>query len=394
MPGIGAPGPAWSSRVNFEFDSDDDLLRDEVRAFLRARLPAGWTGIFCEGGASDFAFEITREMAKRGWLTMHWPREYGGREASVWTQTVLQQELWAHHEPRGGQYMGVNWVGPAIMRFGTEPQKRKFLPPIAAGEMQWAQLFSEPEAGSDLAALSTRAELDGDEFVVNGSKIWISYADIASYGFLVCRSQPESRRREGLSVLLLDMASPGIDVRAVETPLGPHKLHEVFFTDVIVPADALLGPLHDGWSVATTALSFERSGSARYSRTTRMLGFLERMSDAADPVIGSEIARALAFGRAAELVNYSVVAIKEAGAVPTWEGSTARIYNSVYENEVAALAQRVVGPNAFVAGDQAIEGGELEAFIRAAPTAKVTAGTYEIQMGIVAQRGLGFERAG
>jgi alkylation response protein AidB-like acyl-CoA dehydrogenase len=381
--------------MNFEFDEDDEALRREVRQYLAERLPEDWVGIFRDGDASDLAFAVTREMAQRGWLTAHWPAEFGGRDASAWTQTVLQQELWAHHEPRGGQYMGLNWVGPAIMRFGTEHQKRRFLPRIAAGDLQWAQLFSEPDAGSDLAALSTAAELDGEQFIVNGSKTWISYADIAEYGFLLCRSLAASRRRDGLSVLLIDMHTPGIDVRPIATPLGPHKIHEVFFQDVTVPLDALLGPLHEGWEVATTALSFERSGSARYARTTRMLGFLERLPKAREGFHEAELAHALAFGRAAELVNYSLVEIKEAGRVPTWEASTARVYNSLYENEVASLAQRLLGPAALVSADDAhaAEHGELEAFIRAAPTAKVTAGTYEIQMGIVAQRGLGLERS-
>jgi alkylation response protein AidB-like acyl-CoA dehydrogenase len=381
--------------MNFEFEDADEALRREVREFLRERLPDDWVGIFRDGDASDFAFEITREMAQRGWLTAHWPVAYGGRDASAWSTTVLQQELWAHHEPRGGQYMGLNWVGPALMRFGTEEQKKQFLPRIAAGELQWAQLFSEPGAGSDLASLSTSAVLDGDQFIVNGSKIWISYADIAECGFLLCRSVPGSRRREGLSVLLIDMHTPGIEVRRIRTPLGPHKIHEVFFQDVLVPRRALLGPLHEGWEVATTALSFERSGAARYARTTRMLGFLERQPNSADPAVEEQLAQALAFGRATELVNYSLVELKESGRVPTWEASTSRVYNSLYENEVAAIAQRVVGPWALVSVDdeRAAEGGEIEAFIRAAPTAKVTAGTYEIQMGIVAQRGLGLERS-
>lgn len=382
--------------MNFEFDEQDEALRTEVRAFLAERLPPDWVGIFRDDpAATQFSFDICHEMAQRGWLTMHWPAEYGGKEASPWTQVVLQQELWAHHEPRGGQYMGVNWVGPAIMRFGTDEQKRRFLPPIAAGEMQWAQMFSEPGAGSDLASLSTSAVPDGDHFVVNGSKIWISYADIAQYGFLVARSVPGSKRREGLSVLLVDLSTPGIDVRTIRTPLGPHKLHEVFFDDVAVPRDALLGPLHQGWDVAMTALSFERSGTARYARTTRMLGMLERLPEGSDPSTQESLADALAFGRAAELINYKVVAIKEAGEVPTWEASAGRVFNSLYENEVASIAERALGPLAMVSveDERASERGEIEAFIRAAPTATVTAGTYEIQMGIIAQRGLGLERS-
>jgi alkylation response protein AidB-like acyl-CoA dehydrogenase len=382
--------------VDFEFSPEDESLRQEVRAFLREQLPGDWIGIFREGDAADLSFAICREMASRGWLTMHWPPEYGGRGASVWTQVVLQEELWAHNEPRGGQYMGVNWVGPAIIRFGTDEQRKRFLPAIAAGEMQWAQLFSEPGAGSDLGALATGAILDGDHFVVNGQKIWISYADIAHFGFLVARSMPGSRRRDGLSVLLVDMKNtPGIEVRPIRSPLGPHRLHEVFFRDAIVPRNALLGPMHEGWDVATTALSFERSGTARYARTTRVLGLIEQLPEAADPAVEDDIAGALAFGRAAELVNYAVVAIKERGDVPAWEASAARIYNALYEREVARIAERVLGRGALVSVDDphAVARGEIESHVRQAPTATVTAGTYEIQMGIVAQRGLGLERS-
>ncbi|MEX2558204.1 MAG: acyl-CoA dehydrogenase family protein [Actinomycetota bacterium] len=380
--------------MNFEFDPSDEALRQDVRAFLAERLPKDWVGIFREGDASDVSFRLCREMAARGWLTMHWPAEYGGHGASAWTQVVLQQELWAHHEPRGGQYMGLNWVGPAIMRFGTEDQRRVFLPRIAAGEMQWAQLFSEPGAGSDLASLQTSALVRDDDFVVNGEKIWISYGDIAHYGFLVTRSTPGSRRRDGLSVLLVDMETPGVEVRTIRTPLGTHRLHQVSFRDAIVPRSALLGPLDHGWEVATTALSFERSGTARYARSTRMLGLLERLPDGAGPEYEERFAEALAFGRAAELINHKVVAIKEEGGVPAWEASTARIYNALYENHVASLAKRMVGPLALVEADDpnSLERGEIETFVRSAPTATITAGTYEIQMGIVAQRGLGIER--
>jgi len=382
--------------MDLDFSEDEETFRAQLRAYLAANLPPGWVGIFHGGDSLEVSNRVTREMAGQGWLTQLWPREYGGSAASIWRQAVLQEELWAHHEPRGGQYMGVNWVGPALMAFGSEEQRQKYLPAIAAGEVQWAQLFSEPDAGSDLANISTRATIDGDGFVVNGEKIWTSYADYASVGFLVCRTLPGSRRREGLSVLIVDMETPGIQVRPISTPLGVHKLNSVAFQDARIPRSALLGTLHDGWKVATTALSFERTGAARYARTTRMIGLMEQEPAAADPVNRDALAMALAYGRTAELMNYSVMAIRERGDLPTWEASAARVHNTVYEQRVAALVERIVGERAVVDAHDpgAVARGELEEFARIAPTSSVAAGTYEVQMGIVAGRGLGLERAG
>lgn len=192
--------------MRMEYTSDEEAFREELRTFLSNRLPERWTGIFHGGTAAlEVSNEVTREMAELGWLTQLWPSEFGGADASVWRQAVLQEETWAHYEPRGGQYMGVNWIGPSLIAYGTDAQQQQFLPRIAAGDVQWAQLFSEPDAGSDLAALRTRAERDGDEFVVNGEKIWTSYGDYAEHGFLVARSEPGSARHAGLSVLLIDM---------------------------------------------------------------------------------------------------------------------------------------------------------------------------------------------
>lgn len=383
--------------MDLDFSDADDRFRAEVRAFLAERLPARWVGIFHGDDAIAESNRVTAELAERGWLTQAWPAEYGGHDASVWRQTVLQEELWAHHEPRGGQYMGVNWIGPSIIRFGTEAQRQELLPEIAEGRAQWAQLFSEPDAGSDLAAISTWARGEGDRLVVNGEKIWTSYANYATRGFLVARTEPSSTGKRGLSVLLIDMETPGIEVREIGTPLGRHKLNSVVFRDVEVPAAALLGELHDGWRVAMTALAFERSGSARYARSTRIIGYLRDLRDdgADSPAAAERMAEALAFGRAAELMNYSVVAIKERGEVPTWEASAARTYNALYEREVAALADWLLGEEALVGVDdpEAPAGGEIEEFIRGSVTPTVSAGTYEIQLGIIATRGLGLARS-
>jgi alkylation response protein AidB-like acyl-CoA dehydrogenase len=231
-----------------EFDHAQQDLRTELRAFLKENLPPEYVGIWHGPEGAPLSGAITRKMGERGWLTYYWPEEFGGKGGSVWDQTVIQEELFAHHEPRGAQYMGVNWIGPALMKFGTDEQREQYLPPIAAGDGYWAQLFSEPDAGSDLAGLRTRAVLDGDEYVINGSKIWTSYANQAKHGFLLCRTDTTLGKHGGISVLLIDMDAPGVEVRAIPSMVGWHRFHSVHFTDVRVPKDRLLGPLNNGWA--------------------------------------------------------------------------------------------------------------------------------------------------
>jgi len=229
---------------------------------------------------------------------------------------------------------------------------------------------------------------------VNGEKIWTSYADFAEYGFLVARSVPGSKRRQGISVLLIELDNPGIEIRPIPTPLGPHEIHSVVFTDAVVPASTLLGPLHEGWKVATTALSYERTGASRYARATRVLGELERHPAADDPIVRDGIAQTLAVGRAAELMNYSVIAMRERGEIPPWQASAARVHNVAYERRVMSIGEPMLGTDVLVTkeDDHALETGEIEEFDRHIITSSVTAGTYEVQMGIVASRGLGLER--
>lgn len=381
--------------MDTNFKESEHQLRKEVRDFIHEQLPEHWAGIYYVGNTKD-SFRVTEEMGRRRWLTRAWPKEYGGAEASIWEQIVMQEELWSHHEPRAGQYMGVNWIGPALMRFGTPLQQKTLLPEIAGGTCQWAQLFSETGAGTDLAALQTTAVREGDEFVINGEKVWTSYADIARRGFLLARSQPGSKRRNGLSVLLLDMNTPGIEVREIPSVLGYHRLHQVRFDNVRVPASGLLGQENEGWRVAMTALSFERTGNARYARSTRMLGFVERLPEAKEEPIQERIAEALAFGYVAERMNYMVGSMKERNEIPTWQGSGARICSVLHEQEVADIAERVLGSQAHVAYDDenATYKGELEAFVvRDSPMCTIGAGSYEIQQSVVAEFGLDLPRS-
>ena len=387
--------------MDFGFSANEEQLRRDLRAFLDAELPAWWRGMFVD---DERVFPQTRRiceaLAARGWLTMSWPREHGGRDASVWEQAILREEMWAHHEPRGPQYMNLNYIGPCIMRFGTDAQKRRFLAPMAQGRVLWTQGFSEPGAGSDLAALSTRAEDRGDHFVVNGQKCWNSYADApAQWGFLLVCTDPAAARHRGLSVLLVDMTTAGITVRPVGSMAGPHELNEIFFDDVCVPRDCLLGVQNAGWEIVIAGLTFERTGVARYARAGRLIelliAYVKETGIASDPDVRQKLADLRARYEAARLLNYRAISLQARGEVPTVEAAIARVHNTQLEQQVGHVGLEILG----VAGQLVLDapGAPMEGllhqqWVRNVPTT-VVAGTLEIQKSVIAERGLGLPRS-
>lgn len=392
--------------MDFAFTDEEERFRAELRAFLAAELPTWWRGMFLD---DERALPETRrfceKLAARGWLTMAWPREYGGEDASVWKQVILREEMWARDEPRGPQYMNLNYIGPCIMRFGTQEQKRRFLPPMAAGQVIWTQGFSEPNAGSDLASVTTRANDRGDHFVVNGQKCWNSYADApADWCFLLARTDPAAPKHRGLSVLLVDMRTPGITVRPIDTMAGPHEFTEIFFDGVVVPRDDLLGEKDRGWEVVTTGLTFERVGIARYARAGRIIEQLvdyAKSTRAAGELLSHDanVRRKLAELRvryeAARLLNYRVLSMQAAGEVPSVEASIARLHNTHLEQQVGHVGLELLGLAGQLTHDepQAPLGGLIwRQWVRNIPTT-VAAGTTEVQKNIIAERGLGLPRA-
>ncbi|MBV8928059.1 MAG: acyl-CoA dehydrogenase family protein, partial [Mycobacteriaceae bacterium] len=234
--------------MDYDLGTDAVQLRQRLRALIRANLPEGFLGAFTDDPRDLAATQsFCKLLASEGLLALAWPKEYGGGGGSIWQQTVLREEMWAHHEPRGAQYMGINWVGPAIMRYGTQAQKDKHLAAIASGEVIWCQGFSEPEAGTDLASLRTRARPDGDGWVINGQKIWTSYAQMASWCVLATCTNPDATSAERITLFLVPMDRPGITVRPIRSMLGPHHLNEVFLDEVRVSGDEVLGEVGDGW---------------------------------------------------------------------------------------------------------------------------------------------------
>jgi alkylation response protein AidB-like acyl-CoA dehydrogenase len=387
--------------MEFAFTEEEERFRAELRAFLAEALPAWWRGMFVDDPrAMPFTRAFCRTLAARGWLTMAWPREHGGQDAGPWKQAILREEMWAHDEPRGPQYMNLNYIGPCLMRFGTREQQARFLPPMAAGDVVWTQGFSEPGAGSDLAAVATRAEPRGDGFVVRGQKIWSSYADApADWCFLLVRTATTERRHEGLSVLLVDMRSPGVTVRPIGTMAGPHEFNEIFFDDVAVPADCLLGRPGQGWEIVTAGLAFERVGVARYARAGRVIELLVAHVRAAglagDPDVRRMLAELRVRYEAARLLSYRALSLQAEGQVPTVEASIARLHNTQLEQLVGHVGLEILGLGGFLthdAPDAPLAGLVHRQWVRNVPTT-IAAGTLEVQKNIIARRGLGLPRA-
>jgi alkylation response protein AidB-like acyl-CoA dehydrogenase len=379
--------------MDFDLGEGASALRARLRELIATHIAENYLGAFTDDPADlDVAQRFCKTLADEGLLTLSWPVEYGGGGGSLWDQTVVREEMWAHHEPRGAQYMGLNWVGPAIMAFGTDAQKAQHLSAIAAGDVIWCQGFSEPEAGSDLASLRTRATPDGDGHRINGQKIWTSYAGMAQWCVLAARVGP-GERHEGITMFLVPMDSPGITVRPIRSMLGPHHLNEVFFDDVWAGPDAVLGEVGGGWAVIRKALAHERVGIARYARCERLLSALGQELaphwGELPASLRTSWARALVQVRVARLLAYRTVHAQEAGELPDVHASTARIAVTLCDQAVAEVLFSTVEERALESGPAAPLHGAIEDHWRYAQAATVASGTIEVQRMIVSKALLG-----
>ena len=251
--------------MDLTYPPEAEAFRTEIRAWLEANLPEGW---FDEG------FELTREERARfneewteklyggGWICASWPQEYGGKGLSTMEAVVLNEEFARAGAPLRADFFGDTLVGPTILQWGSEEQKKEYLPKILSGQIAWCQGFSEPEAGSDLAGLKTRAELDGDEWVINGQKVWTTQAGFADYIFLLARTDPDAPKHAGISYLLVPMKQPGVEARPIHQIDGSAEFYEVFFDNARCPKENVVGGVNNGWKVAMTTLGFERGTSA------------------------------------------------------------------------------------------------------------------------------------
>lgn len=360
-------------------------LRSTLRELVRAELPGDFLGAFTSDPADlEVAQRFCRTLAEQGLLCMSWPTEFGGRDASIWEQTVVREEMWAHHEPRGAQYMGVNWVGPIIMRHGTEEQQRRHLPPIARGEVIWCQGFSEPEAGSDLASLRTTARPDGDGWRISGQKIWTSYATMAQWCFLLARTSKGEKKQQGLTIFLVPMDDPAIQVRPIRAMLGPHHLNEVFFDDLRVTAADVLGTVGEGWSIVADVMSFERVGIARYARCERLLAsapdVLGEHWDNLPAELRARWARMLVHCRRARLLAYRVVSLQSSGRIQPGDAAAYRIAVTKLDQDSAEVLMEIVAalPRGSAAAAEYFR-AEVEDHWRYSQASTVASGSIEVQ---------------
>jgi alkylation response protein AidB-like acyl-CoA dehydrogenase len=396
--------------------TEAEEFRERIRTFLAEHLPAGWQGMgaIADRKEADAFVESWRStLATNGLLAVSWPKEYGGAGLSKLEQVVLVEELANAGVPAMGynDTFSIKMLGGTLLRWGTEQQKRRFLPPILRGEERWCQGFSEPGSGSDLASLSTRAVLDGDRWVIDGQKLWTSRAQEANWTFLLARTDPAAPKHHGITFLLVDMRQPGVEVRPITAMSGDSEFNEVFFTAAITPADHVVGEVNGGWAVATTLLGLERGEEAATNpimfraELDRLLSMAKQRGATADPMLRDRLADLYARCEIMRFVGLRILTgVLERGTLGP-EASISKLYWSEYHQRATRLALDVLGPDATV-----IEGrGPLRAYRTDDPGAAnssgswvgtaynavagtIYAGTSEVQRTILGESVLGLPR--
>lgn len=393
--------------MNFRFTDTEEAFRHEVRDFLKKELPSDW-----EGGLGDedidtaelwaFAQQMRRKLAAKGWITLAWPKEYGGQGRSVMEELVFAEEMYYWGAP-GRDRFGVEMLAPALMLHGTEEQKRKHLGGIARGEVVWCEGFSEPEAGSDLASLRTKAVEDGDDYIINGEKVWTTGAGHADAIFILARTDPNEPRHKGLSYFLVDMKTPGVQVRPLENLLGARSYNEVFFDDVRVPKENLVGEKNRGWYVAMSVLDFERGNIVFHSMPQKLVEDLVQYVNETkvdgrllgkDPIIQEKLAEATTEIEVARMMVYNIASRRSHGLNITREAAAAKAFGSDMMQRVADVGMGILGlyaplqPNSKWVRLQ----GRVQSLCLGSLGYKLAGGSSEIQRNIIANAGLGLPR--
>jgi alkylation response protein AidB-like acyl-CoA dehydrogenase len=380
-------------------------FRDEFRSWLAANMPEPWTkgGLNSEsrGEYVDYLRRWQRTLFEGGWAGIAWPKQYGGRGATLMQQAIFQEELALADAPHLIGTIGLSLVGPTIIALGSEEQKARYLAPILAGDEIWCQGFSEPNAGSDLASLGTKAVRDGDDFIVNGQKIWTSFAQMADYCLLLVRTDAEAPKHKGITCLLVDMKTAGISVRPLRMMSGDSGFNEVFFSDVRVPVAQVLGQINSGWTTAITALMNERANlgtgiQVLFKRNLTALIARSRTIDrngrpaSEDPVIRQKLAQAYLELEILRLnTNRALTSLAKSG-VPGAEGSIQKIYWSEMNQRMQQTAQEILGPYGQLT--EFDNGVWQYGYLRSRGNT-IEAGTSEIQRNIVAERVLGLPKS-
>ena len=389
--------------MDFEFSNEELSFRNELSAWLKEELANR-----PEKGGDDadaewaFGLEMRKKLADKGWLTMAWPEEYGGQGVSHMMQVVFAEEMSYTRAP-GRDVFGTRMMAPTLMIHGTEEQKREFLPPVSKGEVQWCQGYSEPESGSDLASLQTRAVEDGDDFIINGTKIWTSSAHRADHIMVLTRTDPDAPKHRGISFLLCDMNTPGLTVNPIINMAGDHGFNMVTFDNVRVPKKNLVGEQNRGWYVGATLLDFERSGvdySAGGRRVLEELITYAKDNDqngsliASNPIMRNRLADLAIEVDVSRLISYNIAWMQGEGLVPNKESSMGKIVGTELQQHLSETGMQMLGlhgqlePGSKYAPMQ----GRIEHMHLTNVSETIQAGTSEIQRNIIATRGLGLPR--
>jgi len=399
--------------------SDLDEFRDDVRGWIEANAPKSLVGLEVteltgNWGGRNAVFdppemkEWLERMGERGWTAPTWPKEYGGGGLSDDMAKVLAQELAQKKLPPALSGFGLTMIGPTLLRFGNEEQKREHLPKICRGEIRWCQGYSEPDAGSDLASLQTRAVREGDDFIINGQKVWTSYADLSDWIFALVRTDPNAKKQEGITFILIDMQNPGVSVSPISLISGKSPFCETRFDDVRAPVTNVIGEINGGWTVAKALLGHERSmiaslfggasGGGRKAGAGSALAALARPylgEDAegrlADPTLRDAIAQSEMDTRAMGLTIQRAADSAKTGQQPGPESSLFKVYGTELNKRRTELSVRIAGPQALGWEGPGFDDEELQRtrdWLRARGNS-IEGGTSEVQLNIIAKHVLG-----
>jgi len=389
--------------MDLKFSKEDEEFRQTIAQWLAKNLSGEFALLQGRGGAGDEGSLIDerraweQHLARHGWTCVGWPKEHGGRGLSLMQQVIFYEEYARAGAPGRLGHIGEGLAGPTIIAFGSDEQKERFLPGIVSGADIWCQGYSEPNAGSDLANVGTRAELDGDQWVINGQKVWTSWAEWSNWCFVLARTEPGSQGNKGLSYLLVPMHQEGIEVRPIVQITGESEFSEVFFESARTPASNVVGEVGDGWKVAMGTLAFERGAStlgqqlAFQNELDEIFAVAKRNGKSKDPVMRQRLAdawmglRIMRFNTLRMLSHTSQAALGR-------EALIFKLYWATWHRDLGKLAMDVLGPESEIAAGPPYELTPLQRLYLFTRSDTIYAGTNEIQKNIIAERGLGLPR--
>ena len=393
--------------MNFDDTPQEAAFRKQARQWIEANAPKELEAELSQSSLGRIKLKSAdivqvakawqKKKAEGGWVCLHWPQEYGGRGASPVERVIFQQEEGVYGKLTSPFQIGEGMCGPTLMAYGSEADKRRYLPKLASGEEIWCQLFSEPSAGSDVAGLRTRAERDGDHWVINGQKIWTSGAHYSDYGILITRTDPHVPKHKGLTMFFIDMKAKGVEVKPIKQANGMQDFNEVFFTDLRIPDSQRLGAVGDGWNVSLTTLMNERMsiGSRLATGFAELFEFCSNLMTVEGPAMDdratrSRLAQWAVKDSGLKYTSYRAISALSKGERPGPENSIGKLVAGVMLQDIATYAMDLQGSNGVLTDPESTEAaGQFQAMLMSSPSMRIAGGTDEILRNIIAERVLG-----